>query len=112
MEQTTIFPTKNTGLSADTVRRISEVFARNADIERVVLYGSRAMGNYTVGSDIDFVVDAPNMPFRALLQLQVELDDLLLPYTLDVSLLHHIENPDLLDHIKRVGRLFFEKKRV
>lgn len=37
------------------------------------------------------------------------LNDLLLPYKIDLSLLKHIKNPELLEHIHRVGKIFFLK---
>jgi hypothetical protein len=42
-------------------------------------------------------------------QIALALDDLLLPYRIDLSVFHQIDNPDLLDHIDRVGRLFYKK---
>jgi len=37
------------------------------------------------------------------------IDDLLLPYTFDLSIFHQIRDPDVMDHIRRVGVLFYEK---
>jgi hypothetical protein len=41
-----------------------------------------------------------------------DIDDLHLPYTFDISLLHSISDPDVLDHIKRVGKVFYEKTQT
>jgi hypothetical protein len=30
------------------------------------------------------------------------------PYGFDISILENIENPTLVEHIKRVGRVFYE----
>jgi hypothetical protein len=38
-----------------------------------------------------------------------DIDDLLLPYTFDISLLHSISDRDVLDHIKSFGKVFYEK---
>lgn len=38
-----------------------------------------------------------------------ELDDLLLPYTFDLSVLSHIRDPEVLEHIQRVGVTFYER---
>ncbi len=95
------------GLSQGTQAKMNAVFARYPQIDRVTLYGSRAKGNYKRGSDIDLVISSPTMTLAQLLRLENELDDLLLPYKIDISLLDHIDNPDLLDHIQRVGREFY-----
>jgi hypothetical protein len=35
--------------------------------------------------------------------------DLFLPYSFDISLFKDIDNPNLVDHINRVGVTFYEK---
>jgi len=96
------------GLGNEAVRKISERFAAYPDIESVILYGSRAKGAHRPGSDIDLTIKGP-LDFSHFLQLENELDDLLLPWMIDLSLYRQIENPDLLDHIKRVGKVFYQK---
>jgi len=39
-----------------------------------------------------------------------EIDDLLLPYMIDLSVMKKIENPDLIEHIQRVGQVFYQKQ--
>lgn len=40
------------GLPEETIAMIAAVFTRHPEVERVILYGSRAKGNYRSGSDI------------------------------------------------------------
>jgi hypothetical protein len=40
-------------------------------------------------------------------KMENDLDDLFLPYKIDLSL--QINNTDLLDHIRRVGKVFYDK---
>lgn len=95
------------GLTEGTQAKINGVFARYPQIDGVTLYGSRAKGNYKRGSDIDLVIASHTMTLAQLLRLETELDDLLLPYKIDISLLDKIDNPDLLEHIQRVGLKFY-----
>jgi predicted nucleotidyltransferase len=98
------------GLTEDAIARIKAVFAACPEIDRVVLYGSRAKGTQRNGSDIDLTIEGEAMSPSQLLRLENALDDLLLPYKMDISLLRQIDNPDLLAHIRRVGLVFYEKK--
>jgi predicted nucleotidyltransferase len=100
------------GLKDRDIKAIGSVFARHRGIEKVVLYGSRAMGNYRNGSDIDLVLIGSNLSFEELLKIKGELDDLLLPYKIDLSLYSKINNEDLLEHIKRAGLTFYEREAV
>jgi len=95
------------GLAPAVVDRIHSVLAAFPAIEQVILYGSRAKGTHRPGSDIDLALVGQRMTEQQLSQLDSRLDDLLLPYTFDIAPLHAIRNPALLDHIRRVGVVFF-----
>ena len=45
---------------------------------------------------------------KLLHKIELEIDDLMLPYTFDISISHDISNPDLIEHIDRVGVVFYE----
>ena len=99
--------TKNLfGLSQASLQKIECVLKRHSQIERAIVYGSRAMGNFKPSSDIDLTLVGENLSTSDLLQIESELDDLLLPYSIDLSLFHQIENSDLKEHIQRVGKDF------
>lgn len=96
------------GLGTDTIRAIHKVFADYPEVETVILYGSRAKGSYKPGSDIDLTFKGSDLDLRILYRIDRALDDLNLPYDFDLSLYDQIENPDFLDHIKRVGVKFYD----
>lgn len=73
------------------------------------MYGSRAKGTYRAGSDIDLTLFGEALTYIQLDRIETEIDDLLLPYTVDLSLYTQIENTDLLDHIQRVGQVFYQR---
>lgn len=91
------------GLPDGAIRQMLAVLGDYPDIESVVLFGSRAKGNFRQGSDIDLCLRAPNLSLSDRLQLENRLDDLLLPWNIDLVLWHEIENQALCDHIQRVG---------
>lgn len=91
------------GLSSETIQKLKLIFQTHPKIEKVILYGSRAKGNYKPGSDIDLTLVAPTMSLSELLKIENQVDDLLLPYKVDLSIFHLIENPDLVNHIERIG---------
>ena len=91
------------GLTHDVIQRIQNVFLYFPQVEKVILYGSRAKGNYKPGSDIDLTFMGADMNLKVLNEISLQLDELYLPYTFDLSIYHHIQNTDLLEHIERVG---------
>jgi predicted nucleotidyltransferase len=96
------------GLSEQTIDALNQVFTQYAGIEQVVVYGSRAKGNYRNGSDIDLTI-VGDIEYADLMKLENELDDLLLPYKIDLSIKSKINHPDLIDHIDRVGQTFYDR---
>ena len=94
------------------VAQLCAVFRACPQVERVILYGSRAKGNYRVGSDIDLTVEGEGLSLAQLLAMESQIDELLLPWMVDLSLKDRIDNPALLDHIARVGLTFYERGRA
>lgn len=98
------------GLKETTIQKIRDVLARYPQVKKAVLYGSRAKGNYKNGSDIDLTLyGEADLTLEVLYRIMNELDDLLLPYTIDLSLFHDISDPEVVEHILRVGVTFYEK---
>ncbi len=98
------------GLDNITIQKIQDVFTLFPDVEEVIIYGSRAKGNYKPGSDIDLTFKGWNLNHAVMSHIALCLDDLLLPYIFDLSVLTHIKDEALLEHIDRVGVEFYRKK--
>lgn len=98
------------GLRVNDLESIKNTFANFQEIEKVILYGSRAKGNFKNNSDIDLTLVGDKLNSKVIGDLEFQLDDLLLPYTFDISILIQISNTDLLEHINRVGKVIYEKQ--
>jgi predicted nucleotidyltransferase len=86
---------------------IIEVFSHYKEIEKVVLFGSRAIGNNKSNSDLDFTLFGNDLNLSLLIKIEGEFDDLLLPYKFDLNLYQQIINPELIAHINRVGKTIY-----
>ena len=91
------------GLPDAAIRPLGAVFAGDARIHAEWLYGSRALGRERAGSDIDLCIEGPTLGLDDLYALENRIDDLLLPWKVGLSLMHKIDDPALLDHIRRTG---------
>jgi len=97
------------GLNEKTIQQICSKFANYPQIEKAILYGSRAKGSYKSGSDIDLsLCGGSDLTLGILYKIMDELDELLLPYTIDLSIFNQISDPEVIEHIKRVGVTFYE----
>jgi predicted nucleotidyltransferase len=97
------------GLTETTVEKICAVFACFPEIEKVILYGSRAKGTFKTGSDIDLTLCGESLTSDLRSTIASELDDLLLPYVIDLSIFDELDHAKLREHIKRVGVVFYER---
>lgn len=97
------------GLPQDAIGEIQGVLALYPEVEMAILYGSRAMGTFKPGSDIDLTLTGENLTHNHLLGIMSDLDDLLLPWMIDLSLLADLDHPDLREHIERVGQKLYER---
>ena len=95
------------GLKEKDINAINDVFNQYPEIIQVIIYGSRAKGNYKPGSDIDLSIEDTDLDFTQLLEIENKLDDLMLPYKIDLSQKRMINNSDLISHIESVGKQFY-----
>ena len=98
------------GLPQSTIQKINTVLSHYPQVDQATLYGSRARDNYKNGSDIDLTLHGgADLSLNVIYKILDDLDELLLPYTIDLSILNDIEDPDVIDHIERVGITFYDK---
>ena len=97
------------GLPETAVAKLCAVFAGFPAVEKAVLYGSRAKGSFKTGSDIDLTLYGEAVTSDLCSEVASALDDLLLPYTIDLSVFEELNHAKLREHIERVGVLFYER---
>lgn len=100
------------GLTHKQNEKLQELLAQVSGIEKAIIYGSRAKGNFKPGSDIDLTLVGQDLTHKDLSFLMEQYYWSDLPYQLDVSLFSEIDNADLINHIKRVGKVIYEKTIV
>lgn len=99
------------GLPDSAVEKIRSVLARHPEVERATLYGSRAKGSFKHSSDIDLTLQGEQLTHRTLMRLMDELDDLLLPWMIDLSIFSTLDHQALRDQIDRDGVIFYQRNQ-
>ncbi|MDR0709989.1 MAG: nucleotidyltransferase domain-containing protein [Spirochaetaceae bacterium] len=98
------------GLSARSLETVKKLLSKYPGIRSAVLYGSRARGTYKNGSDIDLTLHTDDAFTHAdLLRLANDFDDSDLPYMVDLSEYRKLQNENLKEHIRRVGKVLYER---
>lgn len=98
------------GLNESELLKLEEIFAANRRIEQVILYGSRAKGNYKPFSDVDITLTGDGLSRSDTNRLQTAFDESSLPYTFDISIFGNLKNEALADHIRRRGIVIYRRR--
>ena len=96
------------GIPAPAQERLIQLLATDPHVEAAWLFGSRAMGRQQQSSDIDLCLEAPQLSHQGRLRLMAAIDDLLLPWCVDLALRHELP-ADLDQHVQRVGQCIWRR---
>jgi len=96
------------GLTEKELDLVCSVFSGSGTVEKAVIFGSRAKGNFKKYSDVDIAVfegeDRINIG-----KIYTDLDELPLIYKFDVVVYDELNSIELKEHIDRVGVTFYER---
>lgn len=102
----------NFGISEKSYNLIQSAFCKFPEVEKVLIYGSRAMGNFKPGSDIDLAVSGENIRTETIMKLKTILEhELPVPYYFDITHYETISNSALKKHIDEFGKLFYQAEQ-
>ena len=88
------------GLDEKVVKDIVSILEKYSEVDSACIFGSRARGDYRKGSDIDIALFGENLTF----QINFEIDDLYLPYKIDLINFNSLgEDDKIKDSILKEG---------
>lgn len=99
------------GLDEKTLSQLNNAFSSVPEISKVMLYGSRAMGNYKNGSDIDISLFGDDLSLKTVYALEELIFELYSPYMFDISIFNQISNQALCTHIREKGCVLYERDK-
>jgi len=96
------------GLKESDLDYIIKIIKYFPEIEKAVIFGSRAKGTYKLGSDIDIAIYGEKITFDILAKLHSLLEDESpMPYEFDIVDYTHSEHKEIKEHIERVGKIIY-----
>lgn len=95
------------GLKSTHLQLLHKAFAQFPEIREVRIFGSRAMGNFKPGSDVDLALYG-DTPLTCTTRVGAMLnEELPLPFRFDVVDYARVENPAFIAHIDQVGQVLY-----
>lgn len=103
---------KQYGLYQSDIANIVHILQQHPEVEEGYVIGSRAMGNYRHGSDVDLVLKGDLLTFAIASRISYLLnEETQMPYQFDVINYNTTRSPELIDHFERVGKLLYAKDK-
>ena len=100
------------GLLDRDIKYIIKALEQHDEIEKAVIFGSRAMGNYKKGSDVDIAIIGKNVNRSIIYKLDDCLNEVYhLPYFFDIIQYNAITNENLINHIDNEGKVIYTKNK-
>jgi predicted nucleotidyltransferase len=99
----------NFGLKEEEEQLLKSIFSKYDSLNKVIVYGSRAKGTFNERSDLDLVITESNIDRSLIGQIISEINNSNFPYLLDLQDFSTLKNKQLIDHIDRVGKVFYSR---
>ena len=99
------------GLLDRDIEYILKAVRQFPEIEKAVIFGSRAMGNYKNGSDIDMAIVGEKVDNSVIYKLDDYLNEVYpLPYFFDIIHYEMLSNENLKNHIDKEGKIIYSRE--
>ena len=99
---------KRIDLSQNVVLQLESIFSNYPEIEKVIVFGSRAIGNAKPGSDIDLAFVGKKLTVRKVSEIRDYLEnETLFPWFFDCVHFESLQNAALREHIKKYGLVIY-----
>ncbi|MBI3502608.1 MAG: nucleotidyltransferase domain-containing protein [Bacteroidetes bacterium] len=104
------YNTNSYGLREKDMQYIQRLFAEIPEIEKVIIYGSRATGNFEKGSDVDLAIVGKKVTHQNIAHLHFMFENES-PALLWFDVLHYdtLDNKKLKEQIDRQGKIIYER---
>lgn len=97
------------GFSTLDEQELTQILQKYPEVEQAVIFGSRALGNYREGSDVDLTLKGQLLTSQIANQIWNDLHSSNLPYLFDLSIYHQLTAPNFIEHIDREGQIFYQR---
>lgn len=98
------------GIKHADFKYIKDVLKQHLEVELAYIFGSRAIGNYKKGSDIDIAIKGEDVGFSTISSIKDLLqEESPMPYLFDIVDYTHCKSLELKEHIDTYGVIIYKK---
>ena len=100
------------GLEQHIIDKLITVFEQHSKVDKALVFGSRAKGNYRPDSDIDIAIKGHGLNTDDIIAMCVAFEEKGITHKIDLINYQSIKEPDLKEHIDRVGIDFYSRWKI
>lgn len=100
---------RSTGVSMRFIEELKRYCAENRQIEKAVLFGSRARGDFRRSSDIDLAISTNDSTHSQQNLIEHGIDELSTPIKINVVFMDRLTKENLKANIMREGIIIYEQ---
>jgi type I restriction enzyme S subunit len=100
------------GLEQLIIDKLIAVFEQYSKVDKAFVFGSRAKGNYRPDSDIDIAIKGHGLNTDDIIAMCVAFEEKGITHKIDLINYQSIKEPDLKEHIDRVGIDFYSRWKI
>ena len=82
---------------------LKNIFSKYPEIDKVLLFGSRARNDHRVNSDVDICLFGKNVNHLILAKVSMDIDELNTPLSFDILNFNELNKVELIDNILKEG---------
>ena len=97
------------GLTDKSYKELLEILASIPEIEEVLIYGSRARGDYWRASDVDLSIKGKDIVRRTLALLNDKLYESHIPQIFDTHIYSDIKSQTFKDNVDQDGKVIYRR---
>jgi predicted nucleotidyltransferase len=98
------------GLRDSDINYIVQLMKENPQVDQAILFGSRAMGNFKQGSDVDIALIGDGIDLNTVAHIRYLLEEESpMPYLFDVFDYTHSNHDELKKHVQEFGNIIYNR---
>ena len=97
------------GLTEQSYKELMEILSSSPEIEEVLIFGSRARGDYWRASDVDLSIKGKNFARRNLAILNDRLYESHIPQIFDTHIYADIKNQRFKENVDQDGIVLYQR---
>lgn len=94
------------------LKTLYDIFGKYSEIEKVILFGSRARGDNKANSDVDLCIFGEKLTHLVYAKVTMDINEINTPLSFDILNFNELNKKELIDNILKEGVEIYNGKKA